>query len=299
MAKLDGTRRTVTAAATTVVMLGALVASLPAAAQVHSALRGKRLLHQAASPEVTPLQVLSELIKRLQLTDEQRQSIKAIISAHKDEIVADVTAEQSGRAALRQAIRQPAADTAGVTGAAATVAQADAQLSLLRATVFAELYAVLSDAQRQELAAFTAEAKAKLLDHLGDLGGGHADPAALLQRGGNRLGLSPEQKDQIAAILAADKGELTSIATAEVATHAALAAAIHRPTVDEAAVRRAGAAVAAADLRLDLERAHLFSQIWGVLTSEQQGQLTDLLAAAEGRIAARVETFLNIFKLIF
>jgi hypothetical protein len=58
---------TLTVAALTVAAL--LAAALPAAAQMHGSLRGKRMLHRATAAEATPLEVLSDLLNRLQLTD--------------------------------------------------------------------------------------------------------------------------------------------------------------------------------------------------------------------------------------
>jgi Spy/CpxP family protein refolding chaperone len=294
-----GHYKMLTTAVAAITVAAILAAALPVAAQVHGALRGRRLVRQATAPEPTPLQVLSDLLTRLQLTDEQRQTIKGIISAHKDQLLAVAGAEQATRAALREAIRQGTPDDAGVLAAAGAVARADVQLSLQRAAIFAEVYAVLTDEQRQELSAFAADVKAKLLERLGNLGGAETDPARLLAQRANRLGLTDEEKAQIREILAGHKSELSTILVAEVVARASLNAAIHQPEVNEVAVRRTCVMVAAADLQLDLERARIFSEIWAVLTPEQQEQLTDLLATVEARIAARVESLLSIFKVLF
>jgi Spy/CpxP family protein refolding chaperone len=290
--------RKLTLAVGGVAVAAVVAAAVPVAAQIRGALRGKRVLQQETAAETTPLQVLSELLSRLQLSDEQRQAVKGIIGAHKDELIAVATSEQASRAALRAAIRQAAPDTAEITAAAGAVAQADTQLSLQRAAIFSEVWAVLTEAQRQELVAFAADVKARILERLATLGG-EADPARLLSQAGNRLGLTDGQKAQVKEILAGRKTELAAILGAEVVARGGLNAAIHKPAVDEAAVRRACLAVAAADLRLDLERGRIFAQVWTVLTPNQQSQLTDLLAAAEARIAARVESLLNVFRLLF
>jgi Spy/CpxP family protein refolding chaperone len=299
MARITRTTGTRVAAIAATMALVVLAGTLTAGAQMRGALRGKRALRAQAAAETTPLQVLSELLARLQLTDEQRQTIKGIISAHKDELLLVAGAEHTSRVALRAAIRQPALDSAGVAAAAGVVARADVQLSLQRAAIFSEVLAVLTETQRQELAAFAADVKAKILERLGNLGGAEADPGRLLAQAGNRLGLTDGQKTQIKEILLGHKAELAAIVTVEVAARTGLNAAIHQPAVAEIAVRRACVMVAAADLQLDLERARIFAEIWTVLTPEQQDQLTDMLAAIEARITARVEALLNIFKVLF
>jgi Spy/CpxP family protein refolding chaperone len=298
MARITGTTRTIALAAAALSLVALLAAALPAAAQMRGALRGRRAL-RAATAEATPLEVLSDLLARLELTDEQRQTIKGIISAHKDELLAVAAAEQSGRVALRQAIRQPALDQAAVGAAAGAVARADVQLSLVRAAIFSEVYAVLTEAQRQELAAFAADVKAKLLERLGALGGADADPERVIAEGGGRLDLTEGQKAEIKQILQRHKASLSAVLVAELAARGGLNAAIHRPAVDEAAVRRACVMVAAADLQLDLERARIFAEVWAVLTADQHDQLTEALEALEARIARRAEALLNLFKVLF
>jgi periplasmic protein CpxP/Spy len=286
-----------------VVALGTAVAlaaaAMPAAAAIRGALRGKRTVKAEPQREMSPLTVLSDLLGRLDLSEEQKAQVKAILSGHKEELVRIATAEHSARAALRSAIRQSEADAAAVAAAAGNVARADMQLSLERAAIFAEVYAVLSEAQRSELAAFAAEVKATITERLAEYAGAGFDPAQLAGRFGDRLGLTPEQKQEIGAILRAHSSDLAGIVAAEVAARAALNAAIHQPAVNDFAVRRAATAVAGVDLQLDLERAGLFAEIWGVLDDGQRSQLTELLAALEARIDARVQALLTIFKALF
>ncbi len=274
-------------------------AAMPAAAAIRGALRGKRTVNAETPREMSPLTVLSDLLGRLDLSDEQRGQIRAILSEHKEALLRIAAAEHSGRATLRAAMHRSEVDAAAVTAAAGAVARADLQLSLERAAIFAEVYAVLSEAQRAELAAFAAEVKATIAERLAAWAGAGLDPAQLAGRFGNRLGLTPEQKEEIGTILREHRDELAAIIAAEAAARTALNAAIHRPAVDDFAVRRAAAAVAAVDLRLDLERAALFAELWGVLDSGQQAQLSELLAGLEARIDARVQALLTIFRALF
>jgi Spy/CpxP family protein refolding chaperone len=286
-----------------VVALGTAVAlaaaAMPAAAGIRGTLRGKRIVKSEAQRELSPMTVLSDLLARLDLTGAQKDQVKAILSAHKEALLRIAAAEHTGRANLRSAIHRSEVDATAVSAAAATVAQADMQLALERAAIFAEVYAVLSEAQRAELAAFAAEVRTTITERLAEYAGGGFDPAKIEGRFGNRLGLTAEQIEQIGAILRAHKGDLTAIVAGELAARAALNAAIHQPVVNDFAVRRASLAVAAVDLRLDLERAELFAEIWGVLDGEQQAQLTELLAALEERIDTRVQALLTIFKALF
>jgi Spy/CpxP family protein refolding chaperone len=274
-------------------------AAMPAAAAIRGALRGKRIVKSEAKRELSPMTVLSDLLARLELTAAQKDQVKAILSAHKEELLRIATVEHTSRADLRSAIHRSEVDANAVTAAAATVARADMQLALERAAIFAEVYAVLSEAQRAELAAFAAEVKTTITERLAEYACGGFDPAKIEGRFGNRLGLTAEQIEQIGAIMRAYKGDLTAIVAGEIAARTALNAAIHQPVVNDFAVRRASLAVAAVDLTLDLERAELFAEIWGVLDGEQQAQLTELLATLEERIDTRVQALLTIFKALF
>jgi Spy/CpxP family protein refolding chaperone len=274
-------------------------AALPAAAAIRGALHGKRTLKAEPAREMSPLTVLSDLLARLDLSDEQKQQVRAILGEHKEELLAIAAVEHSARTVLRATIRRPEVDAAAVTAAAGVVARADVQLSLERAQIFAAVYAVLTDAQRRELAAFAAEVKTTIMERLAAYAGTELDPAQLAGRGGSRLGLMPEQKEQIGAIVQAHGSDLAAIVAAEIAARAALNAAIHQPVVNDFAVRRASFAVAVVDLQLDLERAELFSEIWAVLTPEQQTILTELLEDLEAHIDARVQALLTIFKALF
>ena len=274
-------------------------AALPAAAAIRGALRGKRTLKAEPAREMSPLTVLSDLLARLDLGDEQKQQVRVILGEHKEELLVIAAAEHSGRAGLRAAIRQPVVDAAAVTAAAGVVARADVQLSLERAAIFAEVYAVLTDAQRRELIAFAAEVKTTITERLAAYAGTELDPARLAGRAGSWLGLTPEQKEQIGAIVQAHRSDLAVVVAAEFAARAALNAAIHQSVVNDFAVRRASFAVAVVDLRLDLERAALFSEIWAVLAPEQQATLTEWLAELETSIDTRVQALLTIFKTLF
>jgi Spy/CpxP family protein refolding chaperone len=293
------TRRTSLAVVSLSTAVALAAAALPATAAIRGALRGKRTLKAEPAREMSPLTVLSDLLGRLDLTDEQGQQVRAILSEHKEELLAIAAAEHAGRAALRQAIHRPAVDVGAVTAAAGVIARADVQLSLERAQIFAAVYAVLTDAQRAELAAFAAEVKTTITERLAEYAGAGLDPAQLAGRAGDRLGLTPEQREQIAAIVQAHRSELGAIVAAEVAVRIALNAAIHQPVVNDFAVRRASLAVAGVDLQLDLKRAELFSELWAVLTPEQQGALTDWLADLEARIDTRVQALLTLFATLF
>jgi Spy/CpxP family protein refolding chaperone len=286
-----------------VVALGTAVAlaaaAMPAAAAIRGALRGKRIVKSEAQRELSPMTVLSELLARLELTAAQKDQVKAILSAHKEELLRIAAAEHTGRADLRSAIHRSEVDASAVSAAAATVARADMQLALERAAIFAEVYAVLSEAQRSELAAFAAEVRTTITERLAEYAGGGFDPAKIEDRFGNRLGLTAEQIELIGAILGTHHSELAGIIAAEVTARSALNAAIHQPVVNDFAVRRASLAVAAVDLTLDLERAELFAKTWDVLDSDQQAQLAELLATLEERIDTRVQALLTIFKTLF
>ncbi|HEV8268563.1 MAG TPA: hypothetical protein VGR00_10030, partial [Thermoanaerobaculia bacterium] len=66
------------------------------------------------------------------------------------------------RTALVDSIRQPVTDASAVRQASAAVARVDADLAVERATIYAEIHAVLTPAQRETLATTLGEWRAEI-----------------------------------------------------------------------------------------------------------------------------------------
>jgi Spy/CpxP family protein refolding chaperone len=101
-----------------------------------------------AGHALRPFGLLAELVSRVDLTPAQRTEIRAILGAHRDQVATLVDRERAARAALRESIQQSQVDDAAVRSASAKVAVVDADLAIERASIFAEVSAVLTPEQR-------------------------------------------------------------------------------------------------------------------------------------------------------
>lgn len=93
------------------------------------------------------------LVKSLDLTDQQKDEIKAILKSHQTTVAALLTGEKAARENLRSAIQQPTVNQTAVRQASTVVARLDADLAVERARIYSEIYAVLTPTQRADLAA--------------------------------------------------------------------------------------------------------------------------------------------------
>ena len=137
---------------TALLAAGGVVASNAAAAE-----------HKAAALGFDgPLIKLSHLAKALDLTAGQKDEIRAILEKHKAELLTLAESEKTTRTALVDSIRQPATNAPAVRQASAAVARVDADLAVTRATIYSEVYAVLTPAQRDTLVATMDEWRAEI-----------------------------------------------------------------------------------------------------------------------------------------
>lgn len=103
-----------------------------------------------------------------------------------------------------------------------------------------------------------------------------AAPGAMLERAAQRLELTPAQKEEIRAILAAHKTELERELLAIKAARTVLWDAIHAPAPNDNAIRTAAAAVGRAEGELAVTRADIVVEVRAVLTPEQQAELAEM-----------------------
>lgn len=102
----------------------------------------------------------------------------------------------------------------------------------------------------------------------GPLGGGPGGPLPVdILRG---LDLSDAQREQVRSIADGQREALQQIATRLREAHQGLRAAVEADTVDEAAIRSASGNVAAAMADEAVLRARIRTQVFEVLTAEQQ-----------------------------
>ncbi len=277
--------------------LAAVGAVLVAAAAVSPALAGGRTLratHRLGVRADGPLERLAAFADKLGLDDTQKAEIRAVLHDHRDALVSLAHAELAARAALKRTIHQGDVDRAAVTAASTAVAHVNADLAVERAGIYADIAAVLTDAQRAQLAtaseAVSAAVRARVLERVGD----PDRPGVLLGRIGDRIGLTDGQRSEISGILAAHRDTFVALANNEAEARRALRTAIRQPAVDEAAVRAASAAVAPLDRELALERAATFSEVAAVLTPDQLAHLQELREAIATAIRTRIEALVTL-----
>ena len=99
-----------------------------------------------------------------------------------------------------------------------------------------------------------------------------------------RLGLTPGQKQQIRAILVADKDKITSLLSAAHGARINLRATIRTAGATESDVRAASARVAATEADLAVERAALYGKISPILTADQLAKLNELQQRADDAV---------------
>ena len=98
----------------------------------------------------------------------------------------------------------------------------------------------------------------------------------------NKLKLTAPQKTRIFAVLGQHKNEIVAAAGAKIEAHAQLQDAIQAANPDPAAIKKAAATLAEADLRVAQLRARIHPQIMSVLTPKQKLEVVAVLAQAHG-----------------
>jgi len=112
---------------------------------------------------------------------------------------------------------------------------------------------------------------------------------AVLQAVSAQLDLSDEQKQEIAAILKANKDELKADIASVIEARTALFETIHADVFDEGAIRAAAKSAGDAEAELAVLRAEIVQSVRAVLTPEQQQKLQELKASLKDRIESRIE----------
>jgi Spy/CpxP family protein refolding chaperone len=102
-----------------------------------------------------------------------------------------------------------------------------------------------------------------------------------LQRLGDKLNLTADQRTQIKAVLVADKDTLAPLLSSLHEARVGLRTSIRAGDATEASVRAASAKVAAAEADLAVERMKLYAKIAPILTDAQRQQLAELEQRAD------------------
>lgn len=109
----------------------------------------------------------------------------------------------------------------------------------------------------------------------------------LREIGIGRLDLTDAQREQARTIVQGQRDELTQIRERLRTAHKALNDAVAAPQFDEATVRARSADLAAAQADAAVLRAKVRSEVWAILTPEQQQKATELRAKMAERSGRR------------
>lgn len=108
-----------------------------------------------------------------------------------------------------------------------------------------------------------------------------------------RLGVTPEQRQQIRTIVQSHQQEFQALAERRRTAQQALQAAMTADPLDEAAIRSASAALAEVQADAAVLRAKVQREVFAVLTPEQQAKARALREEARTRLQQRQQRRLN------
>jgi periplasmic protein CpxP/Spy len=136
----------------------------------------RALAAEDSTPASMPMrgQILERIAVALNLTDEQKSQIRAILSGEKDTLKTLFARLHYARKDMRAAIQASGANEASVRGAAAKVAVVEADLAVERMKLYGKIAPVLTDEQRQKISDFTQHADDFVDDAIANLGNGLA-----------------------------------------------------------------------------------------------------------------------------
>jgi Spy/CpxP family protein refolding chaperone len=97
-----------------------------------------------------PFGMFGRGLRELDLTDTQREQVRGIAEAHKNDFQAIGDRMKVAREALHEAVTSGTADEGAIRAKAAAVAVVEADAAVLQAKVHAEVFAVLTPEQQQK-----------------------------------------------------------------------------------------------------------------------------------------------------
>ena len=106
----------------------------------------------------------AHIAKALDLSDDQKAQVKAILKTHATEIESQMKAGAEYRRALRDAILAEPIDDGIIRSRAADLARVEGNGAVLYAHVRAEIYPLLNDVQKQKVQQFRSKMQART-DH--------------------------------------------------------------------------------------------------------------------------------------
>lgn len=93
--------------------------------------------------------LLGPMLRRLNLTDAQREQVKSVVDSHRDDMKALADRGFSARTALQAAIAAEQFDEGAVRARSADVAAVDADMAVLQARIHGEVWRLLTPEQQK------------------------------------------------------------------------------------------------------------------------------------------------------
>jgi Spy/CpxP family protein refolding chaperone len=109
-----------------------------------------------------PIGMLGPIVGRLGLSDAQKDQLKGIMQAHSDEFKTLGSQAMTAHKALEQAILLDPVSDAAVQAASAGVAAVESQIAVVTAHVRAEVFQILTDAQKTQVKQIIADRDARI-----------------------------------------------------------------------------------------------------------------------------------------
>jgi protein CpxP len=109
-----------------------------------------------------PMGMLGPIVGRLGLSDGQKDQLKGIMQAHSDEFKTLGSQAMTAHKALEQAILLDPVSDAAVQAASAGVAAVESQIAVATAHVRAEVFQILTDAQKAQVKQIIADRDARV-----------------------------------------------------------------------------------------------------------------------------------------
>jgi protein CpxP len=146
MLKTAGRRTAITASA--LLVLAAAVGTATLAAQPRGPMRG-RAFAQERAPRAAGLARFGLALRALDLTEQQREQVRAVLEQHRAENRAIAEKSRAARERMRAAAAATL-DEAALRAAASSLVDAQVEAAVLRAKVRSEVLALLTEEQRQK-----------------------------------------------------------------------------------------------------------------------------------------------------
>lgn len=220
----------------------------------------------------------------LDLTSDQKEQMKAVLARHKDRMQELRAARQEARKAQPPILRQAQQDPSAIREAASRMAKVELDTHLEQATLFSEIYPILTDVQRETLANQQARAGEHRMERAGKFAErrNEGDRPAFPFLG--RLNLTDDQKAKVKTLMDSSRESVKALRESNRKDRENLQLAIHKPTVDRKSIEEISARISDTQLQLAIHRAETFKALHSILTDEQKKMLEE---RREGRRGPR------------